>query len=38
VERELIAAAVSRGKRKVVIAQYAAIFVLLGDFDRLRAM
>jgi putative holliday junction resolvase len=38
VERELIAADVSRGKRKAVIDQHAAIFILQGALDRLRAM
>src|SRR3974390_1944114 len=36
VERELIAADVSRGKRKAVIDQHAAIFILQGALDRLR--
>jgi putative Holliday junction resolvase len=35
VERELIAADVSRGKRKAVIDQHAAIFILQGALDRL---
>jgi putative holliday junction resolvase len=38
VERELIAADVSRGKRKAVIDQHAAIFILQGALDRLRAV
>jgi putative holliday junction resolvase len=38
VERELIAADVSRGKRKAVIDQHAAIFILQGALDRLRTM
>jgi putative Holliday junction resolvase len=38
VERELISADVSRGKRKAVIDQHAAIFILQGALDRLRAM
>jgi putative holliday junction resolvase len=38
VERELIAADVSRGKRKAVIDQHAAIFILQGALDRLRMM
>jgi putative Holliday junction resolvase len=38
VERELIAADVSRGKRKAVIDQHAAIFILQGALDRLRAI
>jgi putative Holliday junction resolvase len=38
VERELIAADVSRGKRKAVIDQHAAIFILQGALDRLRAL
>jgi putative holliday junction resolvase len=37
VERELIAADVSRSKRKAVIDQHAAIFILQGALDRLRA-
>jgi putative Holliday junction resolvase len=36
VERELIAADVSRSKRKAVIDQHAAIFILQGALDRLR--
>jgi putative Holliday junction resolvase len=36
VERELIANDVSRGKRKAVIDQHAAIFILQGALDRLR--
>ena len=36
VERELIAADVSRGKRAKVIDQHAAIFILQGALDRLR--
>jgi len=36
VERQLIAADVSRGKRKAVIDQHAAIFILQGALDRLR--
>ena len=36
--RELIAADVSRGKRKAVIDQHAAIFILQGALDRLRTM
>jgi putative Holliday junction resolvase len=35
VERELIAADVSRGKRKAVIDQHAAIYILQGALDRL---
>ena len=35
VERELIAADASRGKRKAVIDQHAAIFILQGALDRL---
>jgi len=35
VERELIAADMSRGKRKAVIDQHAAIFILQGALDRL---
>src|SRR4029079_14951425 len=35
VERELISADVSRGKRKAVIDQHAAIFILQGALDRL---
>src|SRR5689334_9695174 len=35
VERELIAADVSRGKRKAVIDQHAAVFILQGALDRL---
>src|SRR4029077_906705 len=35
VERELIAADASRGQRKVVIDQHAAIFILQGALDRL---
>ena len=38
VERELIAADVSRGKRKAVIDQHAAIFILQGALDRLRTL
>lgn len=37
VERELIGADVSRAKRKSVIDQHAAIFILQGALDRLRA-
>jgi putative holliday junction resolvase len=37
VERQLIAADVSRGKRKAVIDQHAAIFILQGALDRLRS-
>jgi putative holliday junction resolvase len=36
VERELISADVSRAKRKAVIDQHAAIFILQGALDRLR--
>jgi putative Holliday junction resolvase len=36
VERELIAADVSRAKRKAVIDQHAATFILQGALDRLR--
>ena len=36
VERELIAADASRGKRKAVIDEHAAIFILQGALDRLR--
>ena len=36
VERELIAADVSRGRRKAVIDQHAAMFILQGALDRLR--
>jgi putative Holliday junction resolvase len=36
VERELIAADASRAKRKAVIDQHAAIFILQGALDRLR--
>jgi putative holliday junction resolvase len=36
VERELIAANVSRAKRKAVIDQHAATFILQGALDRLR--
>ena len=35
VERELIAADVSRGRRKAVIDQHAAVFILQGALDRL---
>ena len=35
VERELIGADVSRGKRKAVIDQHAAVFILQGALDRL---
>jgi len=35
VERELIAADVSRAKRKAVIDQHAAVFILQGALDRL---
>jgi putative holliday junction resolvase len=38
VERELIAADVSRSRRKAVIDQHAAIFILQGALDRLRAL
>jgi len=38
VERELIAADVSRGKRKAVIDEHAAIFILQGALDRLRSI
>jgi putative holliday junction resolvase len=37
VERQLIAADVSRAKRKAVIDQHAAIFILQGALDRLRS-
>lgn len=37
VERELIAADASRSKRAAVIDQHAAIFILQGALDRLRA-
>ena len=36
VERELIAADASRARRKAVIDQHAAIFILQGALDRLR--
>jgi putative Holliday junction resolvase len=36
VERELIAADASRAKRKAVIDQHAAIYILQGALDRLR--
>jgi putative holliday junction resolvase len=36
VERELIAADASRAKRKAVIDQHAALFILQGALDRLR--
>jgi putative holliday junction resolvase len=36
VERELIAADASRAKRKAVIDQHAAIFILQGALDRMR--
>jgi putative holliday junction resolvase len=38
VERELIAADASRGKRKAVIDQHAAVFILQGALDRLARM
>jgi len=38
VERELIAADVSRGKRKAVADQHAAVFILQGALDRLTRM
>jgi putative Holliday junction resolvase len=38
VERELIAADVSREKRKAVIDQHAAVFILQGALDRLARM
>jgi putative Holliday junction resolvase len=38
VERELIAADVSRGKRKAVVDQHAAVFILQGALDRLTRM
>ena len=38
VERELIAADVSRAKRKAVIDEHAAIFILQGALDRLRSV
>src|SRR5215467_12265617 len=38
VERELIAADASRSKRKAVIDEHAAIFILQGALDRLRRM
>ena len=38
VERELIAADASRAKRKAVIDQHAAIFILQGALDRLRLL
>ena len=38
VERELIAAAVSRAKRAAVIDQHAAMFILQGALDRLRTI
>src|ERR1700726_3966458 len=38
VERELIAADVSRNKRKAVIDQHAAIFILQGALDRLAGL
>ncbi len=38
VERELIAADVSRDKRKAVIDQHAAVFILQGALDRLARM
>jgi len=38
VERELIAANVSRGKRKAVVDQHAAVFILQGALDRLARM
>jgi putative Holliday junction resolvase len=36
VERELIAADASRARRKAVIDQHAAIYILQGALDRLR--
>ena len=36
VERDLIAADASRGKRKAMIDQHAAMFILQGALDRLR--
>jgi putative Holliday junction resolvase len=38
VERELIAADASRGKRRAVIDEHAAIFILQGALDRLERM
>jgi len=38
VERELIAADVSRSKRKAVVDQHAAVFILQGALDRLARM
>jgi len=38
VERELIAADASRGRRKAVIDQHAAIFILQGALDRLERL
>jgi putative holliday junction resolvase len=38
VERELIAADVSRSKRKAVVDQHAAIFILQGALDRLERL
>jgi len=38
VERELIAADASRGQRKVVIDQHAAVFILQGALDRLERL
>jgi putative holliday junction resolvase len=38
VERELIAADASRSKRKAVIDEHAAIFILQGALDRLRRL
>jgi putative Holliday junction resolvase len=38
VERELIAADVSRARRKAVIDQHAAVFILQGALDRLARM
>ena len=38
VERELIAMDMSRARRKAVIDQHAAIFILQGALDRLRRM
>ena len=38
VERELIAADVSRNKRKAVVDQHAAVFILQGALDRLARM
>jgi putative holliday junction resolvase len=38
VERELIAADASRDKRKAVIDEHAAIFILQGALDRLRSV